>query len=427
MDASDFYSVRPVRKRIERTMEVPGSKSITNRALLLACLARGKSVLTNVLFSDDSRSFMECLEALGYRLNVHENDKTVELFGGRPKDRAYINVGSAGTSARFLTAMLAACEGEYIIDASEQMKTRPMKPLAVALACLGCKIEYLEKDGFLPFKIYGKKLNGGEIIINTEQSSQFTSALLMTGCLHKNDLTIKPAGKETAKSYVDISLKMMEQFGVRANRTNEGAYIVKTGRAYAARTYKIEPDVSGACYFYAAAALTGGSVLVKDVFFTSMQGDVRFLDILKSIGCSVTETGDGILLKGPAGGVYEGINVDMNDCSDQVATLAALAPFASSPTIIRNIRHIKYQESNRIQAILTELTKMGIRCAETGDGIIIHPGTPEPSIVDTYGDHRIAMAFALVGLRAKGIKIADPSCTSKTFENYFTVFDQLYT
>ena len=423
---NDLYEVIPVCKPISCTVEVPGSKSITNRALLLASMARGKSVLTNVLFSDDSRSFMDCLAALEYKFKIYEKEKKVELHGGLPKEKASINVRSAGTSARFLTAMLAAHNGEYIMESSEQMKLRPMKPLTDALISLGCSVEYIERDGFLPYKLYGCRLTGGEVEIESGQSSQFTSALLMTGCLHEESLTIQPIGKETAKTYVDITLKMMGQFGVHAYRTEKGSYIVDAGQSYVSRTYRIEPDVSSSCYFYAAAALTGGSVLVKDVFYSSMQGDIKFLDVLIKLGCKVNETDEGILLKSANRCLYSGIDVDMNDYSDQAITLAALAPFASSPTIIRNIQHIKYQESNRIRAVLTELTKMKIKCEETSGGIIIYPGKPRPSTVETYDDHRIAMAFALIGLRAEGIRIKNPSCTSKTFENYFKVFDRLY-
>ncbi|MCL2813701.1 MAG: 3-phosphoshikimate 1-carboxyvinyltransferase [Oscillospiraceae bacterium] len=428
MSTNDFYAVAPICKPVDCVLEVPGSKSITNRALLLASMAKGKSILTNVLFSDDSRGLINCLKALGYEMKIHENEKKIELYGGFPKEKATVNVKSAGTSARFLTAMLSACKGEYTIESSEQMKLRPMKPLTDALGKLGCKIEYIEKEGFLSYRLYGEKLEGGEIGIESEQSSQFTSALLMTGCLHKKDLTIQPTGKETAKSYIGITLKMMEQFGVHASRTDGGGYLVKAGQKYIPRAYGIEPDISSACYFYSAAALTGGAVLVKGVYSSSMQGDIKYLEILKKLGCTVSETDEGILVKGPKRGIYEGIDVDMNDCSDQAITLAVLAPFACSLTVIRNIRHIKYQESDRIRAVLTQLSKMGIKCEETADGMAIYPGIPKPSImVETYDDHRMAMAFALIGLRTKGIKIANPSCTAKTFENYFEVFERLYT
>lgn len=426
MEAGKCYEVVPVRKPVRCVVEVPGSKSITNRALMLASMARGKSVLTNALFSDDTRGFMDCLESLGYELKISESEKKIELYGGLPSKKAAIDVRGAGTSARFLTALLAASEGEYTVDASDQMKSRPMKPLTDALAGLGCTIDFFDKKGFLPYRICGGRLSGGEVTIDAEQSSQFTSALLMTGCLHDKGLVIKPAGKEIAKPYIDITMTMMEQFGVRAHRTEAGDYTVEAGQAYVPRCYAIEPDVSNACYFYAAAALTGGSVTVKGVYPSSMQGDIRFLDILENMGSTVNVTDNGISLVGPDRGIYDGIEVDMNDCSDQVITLAALAPFASSPTIIKNIQHIKHQESNRVRAVLTELSKMGIRCAATGDGIVIYPGAPKPSVVETYDDHRMAMAFALIGLRAGGIRIANPSCTAKTFENYFDIFDCLY-
>ena len=420
---SEIYTVKSLHKPVDCIVEVPGSKSITNRALLLASMARGESTLTNVLFSDDTRSFLECLLSLGYAPEIDEANKTVRLRGGVPKTGASINVRSAGTSARFLTALLAAHEGEWRIDASEQMKKRPMKELFSALTRLGCSITYHDREGFLPVTLRGTRLRGGEIPLDAGQSSQFTSALLMTGCLHQNDVLIQPVGTEIAKSYIGITLRMMEAFGGVAHRTDGGAYTVPVGCSYAAREYAIEPDVSGACYFYAAAALTGGSALVQNVYLNSLQGDIQFLEILRRLGCEIAETKAGVRVTGS--GRYAGIDADMNDCSDQTMTLAALAPFASSPTTIRNVGHIRHQESNRITATLTELRRMGIRCEETDDGMTIYPGTPKPALVETYDDHRMAMAFSLIGLRAEGIRIANPPCVSKTFENYFNLFETL--
>lgn len=422
---SQYYEVLPVTNPISCEIEVPGSKSITNRALLLASIAKGKSVLTNVLFSDDARAFMDCLKELGYEIEINEMKKTVEIFGGLPKTKRTINVRSAGTAARFITAMLAAYEGDYVINASEQMKARPMKPLLDVLHSLGAGIEYIEKEGHLPFRLYGRHLDGGSVLLETGRSSQFLSALLMTGGLYKNGLTIQPVDKEVARSYIDITLKMIRQFEGYAYKSEEGHYIVKPEQKYVSQKYKIEPDISSACYFFAMAALTGGSILVKDVYYSSMQGDIKFLDILSKLGCEITETDKGMLVKGSVNGRYSGIDVDMNDCSDQTMTLAALAPFASSPTTIRNIQHIRFQESDRIYAIVTELTKMGIKCTETEDGIMIYPGTPKAAVIDTYDDHRMAMAFSLVGLKVNGIKINNPSCTSKTFENYFAILNNL--
>ena len=413
-------------------VEVPGSKSVTNRALLLASMAHGKSVLTNVLFSDDSRSFMDCLVKLGYDIVINEAAKTVELIGGAvPHKTAHINVRSAGTSARFITAMLAATSGEYVIDASLQMKARPMKPLMDVLVSLGCEVAYLEQDGHLPCRINGGNLSGGEVTIDGERSSQFTSALLMTGPLHSNDLCIKALGKETSKSYIAITLEMMKQFGCNAVDTpnGNGTYIVRAGQRYVPQAYKIEPDVSSACYFYAAAALSGESVLVKDVRFDCLQkqGDIGFLRILEQMGCRVSETHEGIALTGSD--KLRGIDVDMNDCSDQAITLAVVAAFATTPTTIRNIEHIKYQESNRVEAVLTELTKLGIKCEEiddVGGGIRIYPRVPKAGVVETYDDHRMAMAFYLMKFRVKGIEVANPSCVGKTFENYFYVMNEVF-
>ncbi|MCL2108215.1 MAG: 3-phosphoshikimate 1-carboxyvinyltransferase [Oscillospiraceae bacterium] len=427
---SNYYEVTPLNHPPNCTVEVPGSKSITNRALLLASMADGRTTLENVLFSDDSRSFIDCLQSLGYALKVDESAKTVEVNGGIPQSGSRINVRSAGTSARFITALLAAHEGSFTVDASLQMKNRPMQSLLSALVSLGCKIEYLEREGFLPYKIHGARLKGGEVSVDSAASSQFTSGLLMTGCLHQNDLIIRPKSKEIAKSYIDITLTMMEQFGGAKVGRVDGAYVVKAGGKYTPQAYKIEPDLSTACYFYAAAALTQGAVLVKDVHFSSMQGDIKFLSVLERMGCVTSETAEGIMLRGT--GNLAGVDVDMNDFSDQTMTLAALAPFANSPTTIRNIAHIKHQESDRIQAILTELTRLGVPCEEIRvpnggaiDGIKIHPAPPKPTTIETYDDHRMAMAFSLIGLRTEGIKIANPACVGKTFEGFFGVLEGL--
>lgn len=419
------YKVRKLESPINCNINVPGSKSITNRALFLASMADGVSTLRNVLFSDDSRSFLCCLQELGYDITVNEEARMVTVKGGSPCNKAIINVRSAGTSARFFTALLSASPGEYEIQATEQMCRRPMKPLCEALESLGVEICYLGEKWFLPFRIKGGNKRGGEISLNAEQSSQFLSSLLMTGGLYEEGLTIHHIGKEIAKPYIYMTMEMMKQFGGEVCNFGQ-TYVVKPGNSYRSLDYMIEPDVSGACYFFALAVLTGGRVLVKDVHLSSMQGDIRFLEILKLLGAEVHDTSEGIEVKGPAGGIYNGIDVDLNDCSDQTMTLAALAVFAKTPTKIHNINHIKLQESDRIQAILSELKKMGIVCNEINDGIVIYPGSPIPTIVETYNDHRMAMAFTLVGLKAGGIIIDNPSCVSKTFENYFDIIDTLY-
>lgn len=426
------YEVKTINHPLDCAVEVPGSKSITNRALLMAALAKGKSVLNGVLFSNDSRHFLTSLISLGYVIEVNEVENYVAINGHGadiPKKSAEIDVGSAGTAARFLTAMLALSDGEYIINASEQMKKRPMLPLFEALTAMGAEFTFIEKNGHLPVKVKGAAFNGGvpasQVDIDISESTQFLSALLMVAPMLENGLKINITSKKTEGSYIKITTKMMHQFG--CDTLHEGSvYEIPAGQKYLSETYHIEPDVSAACYFYAAAALTGGHVLVKNVHSTSMQGDMKFLDVLKQMGCVIREEREGIYVTGPENGQYSGVDVDMNDFSDQTMTLAAIAPFAKTPTYIKNIGHIRLQESDRIHAIVTELTRVGINVEEERDAIRIHPGTPHGAVIQTYDDHRMAMAFALIGLKCEGIVIDNCECCGKTFENYFSVLDSLH-
>lgn len=425
------YEVKRLQHKLDCTVEVPGSKSITNRALLMAALSYGECRLNGVLFSDDSRHFLTSLISLGYVIQVNEVEKYVVIHGhgGKiPKKEASINVGSAGTAARFLTAMLGLSDGEYIIEASEQMKRRPMRPLFEALTSMGAVISFLEKEGHLPVKIRGAAYGGAkpvsEVSIDISESTQFLSALLMVAPGLEGGLKINITSKKTDGSYIRITTKMMHQFGCNVVH-NGSIYQIGAGERYISGTYQIEPDVSAACYFYAAAALTGGSVLVKNVHSNSMQGDMKFLELLKNMGCDFVEEKSGIRITGAANGEYDGVDVDMNDFSDQAMTLAVLAPFAKTATYIRNIGHIRFQESDRINAIVTELRKLGVSVEEEQDAIKIYPSEVKAGVIDTYDDHRMAMSFALLGLRVDGIVIDNYQCCKKTFENYFQVLETL--
>jgi len=411
------------------TVKVPGSKSITNRALLLATLADGVSTLRGALFSDDSRHFLQCIQELGFETCVQENQKTITvrgMGGALPQAEASLYVGSAGTAARFLTAYLGLSHGSYHMDASEQMRRRPMAPLLQALQELGCEILPDSADAELrfPFTLRGHGFQQNNIRVNIDSSSQFLSALLIVSCLCNEDFTTYVEGTH-GMSYIGITRKMMEQFGVRTEQSGQNAFLTRAGQHYHALDYQIEPDVSAACYFYGMSPLLGIPVSVNHVHFDSMQGDVAFIRILEQMGCIARDTEEGIVVEPPADGLFHGVIADMSACSDQAITLAAIAPFADSPTTINGIGHIRYQESNRIAAIVTELTKMGIRCREDDSSITIFPGTPKPSVVETYDDHRMAMGFALTGLRSDGIVIANPGCCKKTFENYFEVLDDV--
>lgn len=420
---------------------VPGSKSITNRALLLATLADGLSTLRGVLFSDDSRHFLKCIQDLGFQTTVDEESRIITvsgLSGKVPLREASQYVGSAGTAARFLTAYLGLSNGTYHMDASAQMRKRPMAPLLNSLKELGCEVLYplsenasdacpeqaLPPEGHFPFTLRSRGFQKDHISVNIDSSSQFLSALLIASVLSTEDFTTSIEGTH-GMAYIEMTLRMMAQFGVETKRISVDSFLTKAGQNYRALDYQVEPDVSAACYFYAMSPLLGIPVLVNHVHFDSLQGDVAFVNILEQMGCHAVDTPEGILVSPPDASTFKGVTVDMSACSDQAITLAAIAPFADSPTTITGIGHIRFQESNRIAAIVTELTKMGIKCEETESSITIYPGIPTSAAVDTYDDHRMAMGFSLVGLRSPGIIINDPGCCRKTFENYFEVLDSI--
>lgn len=436
--SSDCYVVTPVKVPAPFTVTVPGSKSITNRALLLAALSDGACILKNALFSSDSRALITALQDLGIGCSADETTKEIKVTGCGgvlPKKEARAYAASAGTAARFLTALLAFCDGTYILDASEQMKKRPMAPLIDALRSIGISVTALEEAGHLPLRIKGGQhtlSSAPELSVSIDQSSQFLSALMMTGVLLPEGLTVTAVGSRTAMSYVHITERMMKEFGVTpflSSKDNAGTtYRIPGGVSYQSQTYDIEPDLSGACYFYAAAAMLGTSVTVTGVHKNSMQGDLRFILALEQLGCTVTDTPEGICVTGPANGRYPGLDITMSDFSDQTMTMAVLALFADSPTHIRGVGHIRAQECDRMTATITEITRLGgnARVDEDGTGIIITPAPLHGARIETYDDHRMAMAFSLVGLRVNGVEIDNPSCCKKTFENYFELFTNYF-
>jgi len=439
MEKADSYQVRKLNPRKEYLIQVPGSKSITNRAFLLAALSGKKCVLSGVLFSDDTRGFLDCLIQLGFQVEVEKEKQrvTIQGTGGRiPNPEASINVRSAGTAARFLTVALAFVGGNYYLDASEQMRKRPMEPILKILEGLNVKFRYNNEIYHFPFEldydVTQEENEMSEITIDTNLSSQFASALLMSACLLPKGLRIHLTGSRTAGSYIKMTLAMMKQFGIRVERT-ENDYVIAHQEGWGLTEYEVEPDVSAACYFYAMVPLLKTSVTVKGVQGESLQGDIQFLNVLEQMGCQKEVTSGGIkmTMKDPE---MHGVDISMKDFSDQTMTLAAIAPFADSATRIHNIGHIRFQESDRIRAILTELQRMGVCCEEVPeiDGVQIFPlekGQEDQNVsimIETYDDHRMAMAFTLPGLKTGNIVIKNPGCCRKTFENYFSVIDSLY-
>ena len=433
----DEYRVRCIFDKIDRNktirVKVPGSKSITNRALLIAALAEGETILKGALFSNDAKNMLACLGTLGIKMEIDEENETITVqgCGGRlPVREASVNVGSAGTAARFLTALLAFSGGVYHLDASEQMKKRPMKPLLDALIKLGALISYDEAEGHFPFTIDSRAVRGGEISLDTGISSQFLSAVVMTGFLLPDGLKVNIAGGRESLPYVDMTARVMESFSMKPRVVSENgvvSYILKEGDTYKGREYEIEPDVSAACYFYAMAEILGCRAQVKNVHLDSIQGDIEFVKLLTKMGAKLEEEADGIVLSGAKDGCYEGIEANLNSFSDQSLTLAAVSAFAKSPTRITGISHIRMQESDRLLAIKNELEKLGVG-AVMGDGeISIFPKAMDENevYIETYDDHRVAMAFALVGLRRGGVVIKNPGCSAKTFKDYFKVLDEI--
>lgn len=413
----------------EYMVEVPGSKSITNRALLLAALANGKSTLNGVLFSDDSRHFLDSLLSLGFHVEIDESKKQVIIFGegGRiPNPDAKIYVGSAGTAARFLTAFLGISKCSCYIDASEQMKKRPMQELFSSLKELGSSFCFPEQDYHLPVQVNNPDfLSATEVTVDIDKSSQFLSALLISACLFKNDFTVHVIGSH-GMAYIDMTIAMMKQFGVYVEKKDDRTFFIPGGQAYLAQDYFIEPDFSAACYFYAMAPLLGISVAVAHIPEHSLQGDSHFLEVLQQMNCRVSYNNSlgSYQVTGPADADYPGVCADFSAFSDQTMTLAAIAPFAKTPTTITGISHIRYQECDRLHAIINELTRVGILCEELPDGLKITPGTPHAATIETYQDHRMAMAFSLIGMRIDGIIIKNAECCAKTFETYFDVLSE---
>ena len=414
-------AITPLAAAPDATVSVPGSKSLTNRALVLTALAEGASHLSNTLLSDDTVVMVESLRRLGFRVDVDTEALAIVVHGRGgtiPAEAAELFVGGAGTAARFLTAMVALGHGRYRVDGIARMRERPMQDLLDALGMLGGSI--VAAEGTLPALVEAHGLRGGRPVVRGDVSSQFVSALLMAAPYASGDVEIIVNGRLIAAPYVEMTLAVMADFGVGVERPDSGSLrrlLVRAGQRYQPRAYTVEPDASSAAYFLAAAAITRGRVRVPGLSARSLQGDVHFVDLLEQMGCRVGRSGNALSVQGTA--TLRGVDVDMNAMSDQTMTLAAIAPFAQGPTRIRGVAHIRHQESDRLAATATELRRLGQDVEEHDDGLVITPRPVRPAVVQTYGDHRMAMAFAITGLRAPGISIADPECVTKTFPDFF--------
>lgn len=421
----DTRKIDPIPHQLNASVRVPGSKSLTNRALLIAALADGKTTLQNALFSDDSRYFANTLRTLGFR--VEEDEAKAEMsvwgLGGKiPATSAELFIGNAGTAARFLTAFLNLGNGDYIVDGEARMRERPIIDLLEALRPLGATLE-TESD-CPPVKITASGLKGGKTQIAGNVSSQYLSALLMTAPYADNPVEIEITTELFSKPYVDMTIAIMQDFGVDIERNGYQSFKVNPTQYASRNTYTIESDASAASYFFAAPAIVGGTVRVENISRKSVQGDIGFVDVLAKMGCKVDEEENAIRITHH--GSLHGVDVDMSDIPDTAQTLAAIAPFASSSTRIRGIASARVKETDRVSAVCAELTKLGVKVEEYEDGMTIYPcENIQSASIGTYNDHRMAMAFSLIGLRAEGVQIENPGCVSKTFPNYFEVLEEL--
>ena len=417
------FEVTPLEKPPDATIRVPGSKSVTNRALIVAALAEGHSRILNPLFSDDSFYLMNALVRLG--IDVSADGERGEVFvkgqsGEICASGVDLFVGNAGTVARFLPPMLALGRGPYTVDGVPRMRERPVADLVDAMRQLGAAVEYVGEVAKFPLTIKGGGIPGGEARVSAGKSSQFISGLLMASPYADAPVTLHPEGRKEWP-YVDITVALMRAFGVEVDEAN-GRFTVAPAM-YSSRQYEVEPDASGASYFMAAAAVTGGRVRIPGLGSSSPQGDLRFADVLRDMGCRVEITSAFIEVQGPDR--LQGVEVDMNAFSDTMITLSAIAPFATTPTTINNVAHTRLQETDRLWAVATELNRLGISTQTTSSSIRIIPGQMKSGVVRTYGDHRMAMAFAVTGLVASGIRIGDPGCVTKTFPGYFGALESL--
>ncbi|PTY06038.1 3-phosphoshikimate 1-carboxyvinyltransferase [Verrucomicrobia bacterium LW23] len=408
---------------LDATVTLPGSKSITNRALLTAALAEGETILENALFSEDTDRFSQSLVRLGFTVasDAAACRFSIQGQGGRvPATEADLFFGNAGTAARLLPCMVALGRGTYRMDGIARMRQRPMADLLTALESQGASVAFEEQPGHFPCTLTARGMRGGHVSIRANKTSQQLSALLMTAPYFDTDTIVEIDGDLVSRPYVDMTLRLMKDFGIEVPWDGGSRFFVKAGQRYTARRYPVEPDASGASYFFAAAALTGGRIRVAGLGLDSAQGDIDFVKALEQMGCSVNEVAGGMEVLGPK--QLKGITIDMNGISDTVMSLAAIAPFADGPTTITNVAHIRNKETDRIVAVATELRRMGIEVEEFEDGLRIFPGTPHTASIETYDDHRMAMSFAVTGLRVPGLIIRDPGCTAKTFPDFFDRF-----
>ncbi len=415
-------AIKPVKEgQINATVSCPKSRSYTNRALLIAALADGKSTLRNCLDSEDTKHMINALKQLGIETTQKKDELVITGRGGKMNSPSKtIFVGNSGTTARFITAAATLAEGKTVIDGEARMRERPIKDLEEGLRQLGADIK--TNKGFPPVTVNGRKLKGGKAIMSGALSSQYLSAILMVAPYADNDVKIEITGEPTSKPYIDMTIDVLKEFGINAVNSNYRKFAVKSGQKYTAGKYFADGDFSNASYFFAAAAVTKGKVKVTGINPKSVHGDAKFADALQKMGCEVRKGEDWIEVEGNE---LKGIDIDMNSMPDTAQTLAVVAAFAKGRTTIRNISNLRIKETDRIKATAAELRRIGAEVKETEDGLAISAKRLKGTGINTYNDHRMAMSFAVAGLAIPGIRIKGAECVAKTFPKFFEELGKL--
>lgn len=412
--------------RVDATVRIPGSKSYTQRAMIIASLAEGESYLRNVLLSEDTGHLAAALRDLGAEVRIEADDMIVRGNGGKPvRPRHEIRLGNNGTAIRLLTGAVSLGEGPFVLTGDRRLQERPLKPLLSALAILGVETRTEKDQGYPPVTVMGGGLRGGEVVLRDIESSQFVSALLIASPYAAGDVTIVLQGRVPSLPYVSLTVETMEAFGVTVVFDNGRNYSIKCGQGYTGREYRVEGDVSSASYFFLSAALLKGRIRVDNVNPRTVQGDIHFLALLERLGCRVDRRWDHIEIEG--GEMTGGeLIFDLGSMPDMVPTLAVLSAMRPGRTVIRNIAHLRIKESDRIAALINELRKVGVAAEELADGMAIEGGNPRGATIATYNDHRIAMSFAILGLAVPGMRIENEDCVRKSFPNFWETLEGLY-
>jgi 3-phosphoshikimate 1-carboxyvinyltransferase len=427
----DPYPIVPFDGPVDAVVRPPGSKSLTNRALVAAALASGTSRLEGVLLADDTEAMLECVARLGAGVAIDRAAGVVEVegTGGRLTTDTPVELQArlSGTTSRFVAALLALGPGPYRLDGGPSLRARPMGPVLDAVAQLGASVTAEGEPGHLPVTVSGGATGvgpGGEqglVRLGGDVSSQFTSGLMLAGACLPGGLRIELTTPPVSRPYLDLTAAVMAAFGAEVRADGPRAFVVAAG-GYRGTSYRVEPDASAASYLFSVAAVCGGRVRIEGLGTASLQGDLRFVDALERMGCAAHRSTDAIEV---VGGPLHGIEADFGPISDTAQTIAAVAAFAEGPTRITGIGFIRRKETDRIAAVVTELRRAGVDAVEEHDGFLVHPGPLRSATVQTYDDHRMAMSFALLGLRSPGIAIAEPACVAKTFPDYFRVIETM--